>query len=181
MPQSFQIRPCTEQDIPQITAIYRPEVLERTASWELEPPDEAEMMKRRAAILAGGYPYLVAAEGDRVLGYAYASAFRTRPAYRSTVENSIYVAPFAWRRGIARALMLALIDDCTARGFRQMIGVIGGSQNEASIKAHQSLGFEVIGTMKGTGYKLGQWLDTVLVQRALGEGKTSPPTIHKPK
>ena len=180
MSHPFVIRPCTEQDIPQITAIYRPEVLERTASWELEPPDVAEMLKRRAAILVGGYPYLVAVEGETVLGYAYASAFRTRPAYRSTVENSIYVAPFAWRRGVARALMLALIAECEARGFRQMVGVIGGSQNEASIRTHLALGFSIIGTLPGTGYKLGQWLDTVLVQRTLGDGRTTVPTIALP-
>jgi phosphinothricin acetyltransferase len=179
---SILIRPCREADLPAIQAIYTDAVLLGTASFELEAPTVAEMTRRRQAILDGGYPYLVAVEagedgeaGGRILGYAYASAYRARPAYRFSVENSVYVAPDAKRRGVGRALLEPLIAACETRGFRQMIAVIGDSANAASIGLHTSLGFRMIGTFEAAGFKFGRWIDSVLMQRALGEGAATLP------
>jgi L-amino acid N-acyltransferase YncA len=169
------IRPATVEDIPAITAIYRPAVLHGTASFELEPPDEAEMQCRFETITKAGYPYLVAEYSGRVWGYGYANAYRSRPAYRYSVENSIYVAPDVHRRGIGRALLAALIATCSERGFRQMIAVIGDSGQHASIGLHRDLGFTVIGTIRSVGFKHGRWLDAVLMQRPLGDGDRRPP------
>jgi phosphinothricin acetyltransferase len=171
------IRLATPADIPSITAIYRHAVLHGTASWELDPPDEAEMSRRREAILAGGYPYL-AAESDGVLrGYAYASAYRPRPAYRATVENSIYIAPDAQGQGIGSALLDALIVACAGRGFRQMIAVIGdpAGGSVGSRRLHERAGFRLVGVAEKVGFKHGRWLDQMLMQRELGEGSASPP------
>ena len=169
------IRPATPADIPAITRIYSHAVEHGTASFELAPPDEAEMARRMNELIANGFPYL-AAELDGVLvGYAYAALYRIRPAYRSTVENSVYVARETQGRGIGRALLAALIEAATARGFRQMIAVIGDSEQTASIALHAALGFAYIGTLPNVGFKFGRWLDTVLMQRALGDGsKTGP-------
>lgn len=161
-------------DLPTIQAIYAHAVINGTASFELDPPDLAEMTRRFEALTTGGFPYLVAHEGDRVLGYAYAGAYRARPAYRGTLEDSVYIAPEAKGRGLGKALLTALITEAEARGFRQMIAVIGGSGHMASIKLHEALGFEHIGALKNVGYKHDQWLDTVFMQRALGEGDTTP-------
>lgn len=168
------VRPATVADIPAITAIYEPAVRTGTASFELEAPDGAEMARRFQAIQAGGYPYLVAEEDGRVLGYAYAGAYRPRPAYRHTVENSIYVAPDVQRRGVGKILLEALVKDCEARGFRQMIAVIGDSAQEPSIALHMALGFRLVGVAEAVGFKHGRFLDQVLMQRALGKGKSEP-------
>jgi phosphinothricin acetyltransferase len=173
---SILVRVSSEADLDAITAIYTHAVTHGTASFELDPPDRAEMTRRRAAILEGGYPYLVAAKDGAVLGYAYAGAYRTRPAYRSTVEDSIYVAPSAQGQGVGRLLLAALIDECEARDFRLMVAVIGDEESKGSIGLHRSLGFEPVGILKGIGYKHGRWLSTVLMQRPLGQGMNEPPT-----
>jgi phosphinothricin acetyltransferase len=173
---AFTLRDSRAEDIPAIAGIYGHWVTHGLASFELDPPDAAEMARRREAVLAGGYPHLVAeGQGGRVLGYAYASAFRTRPAYRFGVENSIYVAPDAPRAGIGRALLSALIEGCTARGFRLMIAVIGDSGNAPSIGLHAALGFRHAGLLPATGWKHGRWVDTVLMTLPLGEGAGTPP------
>lgn len=172
---TVKLRPATPADIPAITAIYRPAVLHGTASFELDPPDETEMQKRFEAITSGGYPYYVAERGGRVIGYAYASAYRPRPGYRFSVEDSIYIDPAAQRCGAGQALLTKLIDDCTAQGFRQMIAVIGDSAHHASIGLHRRNGFTFSGTIHSVGYKFGRWLDGVIMQRALGPGDTTQP------
>jgi L-amino acid N-acyltransferase YncA len=172
---TLNLRPARVDDIPAITRIYAHAVMHGTASFELDPPDEAEMTRRMRALIDGGYPYLVA-EGDGVVaGYAYAGAYRPRPAYRFSVEDSVYVAPDAHRRGVGRALLERLIEEATQRGFRQMIAVIGDSAQTPSIGLHRTLGFRLIGTIENVGFKHGRWLDTVLMQRALGEGATTAP------
>ena len=173
---SIVIRPSADTDIPAITAIYAHAVTHGTASFELNPPPEAEMASRQAALLEGGYPYLVAERGAEILGYAYAGAYRTRPAYRSTVEDSIYVAPAAQGQGVGRALLKALIEECENRDFRLMVAVIGDEDSHGSIGLHASLGFELSGVIKGIGYKHGRWLSTVLMRRSLGPGMAEPPT-----
>lgn len=169
------IRNATLDDIPPIHAIYSNSVLQETASWELTPPDAEEMGRRMQGVLDAGYPYFVATLDDQVIGYSYANHYRPRPGYRFTVENSIYVHPEYQRRGIARQLMTTVIDACTARGFRQMVAVIGDSENHASIALHRSLGFVQVGLLPTIGFKFGRWLDGVLMQRALGDGSTSLP------
>ncbi len=168
------VRPCELADIPAITAIYRDAVLTGTASFELEPPSDADMTSRRASLLAGRYPYLVAEIDERLAGYAYAGEYRARPAYRGTVENSVYVAETAQGRGVGRTLLDALVIAAAAGGFRQMVAVIGDSANLASIRLHAAAGFDHIGTLRAVGWKHGRWLDTVLMQRALGPGDTAP-------
>lgn len=169
------VRTATPADIAAITAIYRPAVLHGTASFEIDPPDFAEMARRVAAITEAGFPYLVAERQGVVVGYAYASAFRPRPAYRFTVEDSIYVAPDAKGKGIGRALLDRLIAITTAAGFRQMIAVIGDSAQAPSIQLHRRAGFKFAGTYHAVGFKHGRWLDQVLMQLALGEGDTTLP------
>ena len=175
---SLSIRPATSADIPAIAAIYGDAVVNGTASWEIEPPDEAELLRRLNAILAGGYPYLAAERDGLLVGYAYAGAYRPRPAYRSTVENSIYIAPDAQGSGVGAALLAALIDDCAARGFRQMIAVIGDGTGASigSRRLHERAGFRLIGVAKKIGFKQGRWLDQMLMQKELGEGDRAPPT-----
>jgi phosphinothricin acetyltransferase len=169
------LRVATPADIPAIAAIYRPAVLSGTASFELEPPEEAEMLRRFTAVTEAGYPYFVAELDGRVVGFAYAGAYRTRPAYRFTVENSVYIAPEAQGKGIGALLLKALIEATTAKGYRLMVAVIGDSRNFASIALHRSAGFTFSGTIHSVGYKLGRWLDSVIMQRPLGEGDGSPP------
>lgn len=161
------IRPARTEDIAAITAIYRRSVREETASFELEPPDEAEMLQRMAVITEAGYPYLVADAKGIIAGYAYASAFRPRPAYRHTVENTVYVAKSHWRQGVARTLLTQLISECQDRNFLQMIGIVGGADHEGSLQLHQSLGFEKVGQPKKVGFKHGKWLDTIYMQKEL--------------
>src|SRR5207237_1434809 len=145
----ISIRPTTPADIPAITRIYAHAVRHGTASFELEPPDEAEMSRRQRALLDGGYPYLVAEIGRAVAGYAYAGPYRARPAYRFSVENSIYIAPDMHRRGIGRVLLDRLIAECEARGFRLMIAVIGDSAQTPSIELHRIAGFQLVGALEG--------------------------------
>jgi L-amino acid N-acyltransferase YncA len=164
------IRACETGDLPEITAIYRDAVLTGTASFEIDPPDEAEMGRRRQALLDGRYPYHVAEIEGRVAGYAYAGLYRARLAYRSTVENSVYVAEAFRGRGVARKLLSRLIEESAASGFRQMIAVIGDSANLPSIRLHEAAGFADVGVLRSVGWKHGRWLDTVLMQRALGAG-----------
>ena len=170
------IRAATPDDIEEITAIYADAVTHGTASYELSPPSAADMSERQALLLAKSYPYLVAEIGGKVAGYAYAGPFRPRPAYRFTVENSVYVAPAQKGRGIGRHLLSALIGECTRLGFRQMVAVIGdGTRQSASIGLHTSLGFRHAGAIEGTGYKHGRWLDTVFMQLEMNKGIAAPP------
>ncbi len=172
---SALIRPASPADLPVITRIYAQAVLHGTASFELEPPGEAEMTRRYANITEKGMPYLVAERSGAVVGYAYAGPFRERAAYRYTLEDSIYVAPDAQRGGIGRALLARLITESEARGFRQMIAVIGDSAQHGSIAVHRAAGFTDIGVMRASGFKFGRWLDVVLMQRALSDGDASLP------
>lgn len=172
---NLEIRDLTAEQLPAITAIYAEAVTSGTASYELVPPDLDEMTSRFQSLKDKGYPYLVALdESGSVAGYAYASAFRTRPAYRWLVEDSIYIHPAARGRGVGKALLAVLLDRCQSLGFRQMVAVIGGA-SEASIAVHRSCGFQLAGRLVGTGFKHGKWLDTVLMQRTLGEGDATPP------
>jgi phosphinothricin acetyltransferase len=170
------IRPSTPTDVAAIAKIYSGHVSDGTGTFELEAPNLAEMANRRQAVLDAGWPWLVVTRADEVLGFAYANAFRPRRAYRFCVEDSIYLAPHATGLGLGRWLLAELMGQCEARGARQMIAVIGDSANAASVAVHRSLGFEPIGVMKAAGWKLDDWRDVVLMQRALGLGSsTSPP------
>ena len=175
-PDVPEIRPVRTEDLAAITAIYAASVLTGTASFELDPPDETEMRRRHDALIAGGHPYLVAEANGRILGYAYAGPYRARPAYRHTVEDSIYLHADAQRRGVGRLLLARLIDSATEAGFRQMVGVIGDSSHQASIRLHAAAGFRLVGVFENVGWKHGRWLDSVLMQRALGPGSDEPPT-----
>jgi phosphinothricin acetyltransferase len=168
------VRDCEPRDIAAITAIYADAVRYGCASFEIEPPDETEMTARRERLLAGGFPYLVAERDGDLVGYAYAGPYRPRPAYGATVENSVYVHPDAHHKGVGSILMRHLIAAAEARGFRQMVAVIGDSHNRASIALHESLGFRHVGTLAAVGWKHGRWLDSVLMQRALGAGDRTP-------
>ena len=174
---SPEIRPATEADLPFIAEIYEQAVRFGTATFELTPPDLTEMMRRFRALMDGGFPYLVAILDDRVVGYAYAGPYRPRPAYRFTVENSVYLEPATHRRGIGLQLLQRLIVESEARGYRQMIAVIGDSANAGSIGVHTRCGFQMIGTHPSVGLKFGRWLDTVMMQLALGEGGATLPAI----
>lgn len=172
---SVEIRSAIEADLAAVTAIYDHEVRHGTATFELTPPDLAEMTRRFHALLDGGFPYLAASLDGRVVGYAYAGPYRPRPAYRFTVENSVYLAPEMHRRGIGIRLLQQLLEQCEARGYRQMIAVIGDSANAGSIGLHRRAGFQMIGTHPSVGFKFGRWLDTVMMQRALGGGADTVP------
>lgn len=162
-------------DLPAITAIYAHAVIHGTASYEYDPPSLSEMTARFDALQAGGFPYLVAEVGG-VLGYAYAGPFRTRPAYRFMVEDSIYIAPDAQERGIGRLLLTHLIQHCETLGFRQMIAVIGDAAvNRASVQLHASMGFAPSGRIVGSGYKHGRWCDTELMQLPMNGGTNTAP------
>jgi L-amino acid N-acyltransferase YncA len=169
------IRSAGPADIPSITRIYAHAVEHGTATFEITPPDEAEMARRQQQLLAAGYPYLVAELEGLIAGYAYAGAYRARPAYRWSVEDSIYVAPEFYRQRIGSKLLAQLIAEAERRGFRQMIAVIGDSAQVASIAVHAKAGFAHIGTLRSVGFKHGCWLDTVLMQRSLGHGDTTSP------
>jgi phosphinothricin acetyltransferase len=169
------IRPGGAADIPAITAIYGEAVLTGTATFEIDPPDEPEMLRRFRALVAGGHPYLVGLLDGAVAGYAYAGPYRARIAYRYSVEDSVYIAPSARRRGLGRALLARLVAESEQRGFRQMLAVIGDSDHVASIRVHADAGFAMVGTFTSVGYKFGRWLDAVLMQRPLGPGDSRPP------
>lgn len=175
MTGGFQIRPSDDRDVAGIAAIYAHHVLHGIASFEEETPEAAEMAHRRQAVLGRGLPYLVAEHDGQVLGYCYADLYRARSAYRFALENSIYVDRRKLGRGIGRALLGRLIDDCTALGYRQMVAVIGGSEQWPSIGLHRALGFEDAGVLRAVGYKFRAWIDVVLMQRALGPGAATSP------
>ncbi len=172
---SLEIRPAIAANLPSITEIYADAVRVGTATFELVPPDLAEMTRRFQALTDSGFPYLVAMLDGHVAGYAYAGPYRPRPAYRFTVENSVYLRPAVHRRGVGRQLLQRLIAECETRGFRQMIAVIGDSANAASIGVHEACGFQMVGTHPNVGLKFGRWLDTVMMQRELGEGAGTVP------
>jgi L-amino acid N-acyltransferase YncA len=169
------IRLAQPRDLAVITAIYDDAVRHGTASFELDPPDQAEMTRRYETLRAGGYPYLVAELEGEIVGYAYAGPYRARPAYRWSVEDSIYVAPQAPRRGFGGALLARLVAEAEAAGFRQMLAVIGDSANTGSVELHRAAGFRLVGTFENVGFKFGRWLDTVLMQRELRRGATIGP------
>ena len=169
------VRDAAEIDMPVLQALYAHHVLHGLATFEEVPPSVLEMTERRAAVIKGGLPYLVAEIDGQVVGYAYATAYRPRPAYRHTIEDSIYVAHGLGGRGIGGALLRALISRCELGPWRQMLAVIGNSGNAGSIALHRSLGFQPIGTLHSVGFKFGRWVDTLLMQRALGDGDRSLP------
>jgi len=169
------VRASEPADVPAIAAIYAHHVLNGLASFEIVPPDEAEIARRRDEVLARGLPYLVGLLDGKVAGYAYAAPYRSRPAYRHTLEDSVYVDPAAARRGLGRALLDVLLATCTALGYRQIVAVIGDSGNTASIKLHEACGFVRVGLLPSVGYKRRHWVDSVLMQRALGPGDATVP------
>ena len=173
-PIPLLIRPSTEADLPAITAIYGHHVLHGTGSFELDAPDLAEMVRRRADVLAKGLPHLVASRDNEVLGFAYAGAFRPRPAFRFLAEDSVYIHADHAGQGLGRALLAELMRCCESLGIRQILAVIGDSANAGSIGLHRSLGFEHTGILKASGWKHDRWLDTVFMQKALGPGDSSP-------
>jgi L-amino acid N-acyltransferase YncA len=163
------VRASTEADVARCAEIYGHHVLHGTASFELDPPDLAEMKKRRATVLETGLPHVVAEREGKVVGYAYASNWRPRPAYKFSVEDSIYIDKDAVGQGVGKALLPVLIEQCTALGKKQMVAVIGDSAHAPSIRLHASCGFRMVGTLENIGFKFGRWLDSVLMQRTLGE------------
>ena len=172
---NISIRSAREQDLPAITSIYGHYVFNHTASFETEPPSLAEMTHRWLKMTEKGLPYVIAEAEGRVVGYAYASAYRPRPAYRFTVEDSVYVHPDFAGRGLGRRLLSQVIDACEKSGYRQMIAIIGDSGNAASIALHAALGFRQAGVLQSVGFKFGRWLDTVMMQRQLGRGDEVQP------
>ena len=171
------IRASRDDDIDAIASFYQQSVATGTASWEYDPPSVEEMAKRRHAVIANGFPYLVAEMDSRLVGYCYASTYRARIGYRFVVEDSVYVAPDMQGRGIGKMLLVALIGECEKLGFRQMIAVIGDSENAGSIALHERCGFQHAGRFNGIGYKFGRWLDSVKMMRALGTGSSSAPDV----
>jgi L-amino acid N-acyltransferase YncA len=169
------VRDSTDADLPALAAIYQHSVRTGTASFETEPPSTEEFGRRRATILAAGFPYLVAESAGELVGYTYAGTYRPRPGYRFTIENSVYVRVDQQGRGIGKALLPVLIERCEQAGFRLMIAVIGDTDNHPSINLHRSCGFTHVGTLPAVGWKFGRWLDSVLMTRPLGPGATTPP------
>jgi phosphinothricin acetyltransferase len=175
VPPVPHIRPSVPADLPAIQAIYAHHVLTGLASFEEIPPDVAELARRRLDVTGRGLPHLVAEVDGEVAGFAYAGPYRSRPAYGYSVENSIYVAADMTGHGIGRALLQRLIELCAEAGARQMVAVIGDSDNTASIGLHEVMGFNRVGLLPSIGFKFGRWVDSVLMQRPLGDGDTSPP------
>ena len=175
--ETITVRESADADVPRITEIYGQSVIEDVASFELTPPDEKEMARRRQETLDKGMPHLVAEIDGKVIGYAYAGLFRTRPAYGCTVENTVYIDPQAHRRGVGSALTQQIIEECAAQGYRQMIAVISGTEDCASIKMHRALGFTDAGRNRAVGYKHGRWIDTFCLQLSLGDGDSTPPDM----
>lgn len=169
------IRPSEDVDLDAITHIYAHHVLHGTGTFETTPPTVTEMTARRADVLSKGLPWLVAEEDGMVLGFAYGNWFKPRPAYRFSVEDSIYLAPEAAGRGLGRALLAELMAALERTGVRRVMAVIGDSANAGSIGVHRALGFELAGTINACGWKFGRWLDIVLMQRSLGAGDSSAP------
>ena len=169
------IRDAIPTDLPSIRSIYAHHVLHGLASFEEVPPDAVEIERRYRDLVARGLPYVVAEADGRVAGFAYARPYRTRPAYRYTVEDSVYIAPDAVGRGLGHAALSEIIDRVTALGFRQMIAVIGDSANQPSIRLHERLGFRHAATLQAVGFKFGRWVDSVLMQLGLGHGESRLP------
>ena len=172
----MQLRDCVPGDIAAVTAIYAHHVLYSTASFEEAPPSLAEMTARFDTVRAQGLPYLVAETGGKVAGYVYATLYRPRSAYRFTLEHSVYIDQASRGRGIGRALLTELLRQCEGLGYRQMIAVIGDSGNQASIGLHTALGFTPAGILRSAGFKFGRWVDSVLMQRSMGDGDMTLPT-----
>lgn len=170
------LRPSQDGDIAAIAAIYGHHVLYGVASFEEVPPAPDEIGRRRRDVLDRGLPYLVAERGGRVVGFCYAAPYRMRSAYRFTLEDSIYIDATEIRRGLGRALLSALIERCGGLGYRQMVAVIGGREQWPSIRLHEALGFAQVGLLPAVGFKFGDWVDIVLMQRALGPGDETPPS-----
>ena len=170
------IRPSALADIAAMRAIYAHAVTEGTGTFEMDAPDEGEMLRRRTEVIAKGLPWLVAEDGGNVLGYAYANDFRPRRAYRFSLENSVYIDPQARGQGVGRTLMIELLARCEARGARQMLAVIGDSANTGSVALHRGLGFRDAGVFEAAGWKFDRWLDVIFMQRALGVGSSTPAT-----
>jgi phosphinothricin acetyltransferase len=171
------VRPAADDDAGALARIYGHHVLHSTATFEIEPPSVEEMAGRRARAATLGLPYLVALHGDEVVGYAYASAYRPRPAYRYTVEDSVYIAPEQVGNGYGTLLLQHLIEHCERGPWRQMVAVIGDGENRASVRLHERLGFRRVGVLNLVGFKFGRWVDVVLMQRALGPGGDEPPPV----
>ncbi|MEO7775302.1 MAG: N-acetyltransferase family protein [Steroidobacteraceae bacterium] len=164
---AFELRPAIAADLPQITAIYAHYVLTHSATFEIAAPDLIEMQRRLEALRQSGYPYWVAVAQGAVLGYCYIGTYRARVAYAHTAENAVYVAPEQARRGVGVALLNRCLEECPARGIREVVAVIGDSANRASIALHERCGFRHVGTLTAVGFKFGRWLDTVIMQRSL--------------
>lgn len=173
--QTIIVRDAADHDMAGVQAIYAFHVLHGLATFEETPPSTNELLSRRASVLGLGLPYLVAEMNSCVVGYSYATSYRPRPAYRHTVEDSVYVANGLHGRGIGTRLLEALIARCENGPWRQMLAVIGNSGNSGSIALHRRLGFQPVGTLRSVGFKLGQWVDTVLMQRELGAGDSELP------
>ncbi len=175
------IRPSLDTDIPAITAIYAHHVLNSTGTFETKAPSVQDMTMRRADVLGKGLPYLVAVEKETVIGFAYGNWFKPRPAYRYSVEDSIYLAPSQHSKGLGRALLAELMARCEAVGIRKMMAIVGDSANAASVGVHLALGFEQVGKIDACGWKFGAWRDIVIMQKTLGLGDTQPPTEMPPR
>ena len=169
------IRPSRDEDIPAITTIYAHHVLHGTGTFETDPPSVADMRTRRADVLSKGLPFLVAEQDGKVAGFAYGNWFKPRPAYRYSVEDSIYLAPELHRQGLGRALLAELLARCEAVGIRKVMAIIGDSANAGSVGVHRALGFTQVGTIASCGWKFGAWRDIVIMQKTLGLGDTQPP------
>ncbi len=165
--KTVTVRHSSDDDINSITAIYAHEVLNGLASFEVVPPDADEMAQRRHNIVQAGYPYLVAAQEEKIIGYAYAGPYRTRPAYKNTLENSVYVSSTARRNGVGKMLLTELITLCEQGSWRTIIAIIGDTNNTGSIELHKSLGFRHVGTIEAAGFKLNRWVDSVIMQKML--------------
>ncbi len=172
------IRPSQDADIPAITAIYAHHVLHGTGTFETEPPSEADMLNRRADVLGKKLPYLIMEEAGKLIGFAYGNWFKPRPAYRFSVEDSIYMTPAAAGKGWGKLLLIELCAQLERGGIRKVMAVIGDSQNEGSVGVHRSAGFTQIGVIQSCGWKFDQWRDVVLMEKVLGLGNTTPPDTH---
>lgn len=175
MSDAIQVRDARDSDMPTVQAIYAEHVLTGIASFELEPPTLEELLRRRADVLSNALPYLVAELNGEVVGYGYATLYRPRPAYSNTVEDSVYVRDGMGGRGIGQALLAEVIERCIVNGRRQMVAVIGNSENAGSIALHTRMGFRLVGVFESVGFKHGRWVDTVLMQRRLGKGAETLP------
>ncbi len=171
----IELDDASEEDMLEVQAIYAPHVIHGLSSFETEAPSVEEMQQRRSGVLSKGLPYLVVRQQGKVLGYCYLSPFRPRYAYRFTLECSVYIAEGQQGKGLGKRLMTEAIKRAEAGGWRQMMAVIGNSENIASVRLHESLGFYLVGQLNGVGYKHGRWINTIMMQRTLGDGDTTPP------